>query len=476
MLKKIVLIPIFLILLSFPRTSFSDDLLQEHWRDFDNLMTQDPEVGKLRNWDRVASRVRGYVLDNPNSNDLPEVYYLLGILHEQIFKKRNLSSRLDRAAVLFTKVHTEYPNSSYADDALIRLADLKREFLDNEQGAREDYFTIVDEYSDSNSYTKARIRLGLSKEAASKRPKKVIKPRKIEKISPPAEPNPPPVSKPLTVVEKEKEETKDEIIPAPTPLEVEEVNEDDKIVDRKGIFSFLFGEDEKEDKKKDKKFSDYTVVIDPGHGGEDLGAKGLSGYSEKDIVLSISLLLKEMIEEDLGAKVVLTRVEDVSLSLKERTEIANNEKADLFISIHANASPNKRASGIETYFLDNTNDRSSLKLAKRENEVHGGMDSDLQFIISDLIQSAKLDDSITLAHVLQEALVEEMKGAYEDVKDLGVKKAPFYVLVGAHMPCALVEVSFIDHEVEGRRLISAEYQLKLAESLFNGVRDYLSAL
>ena len=221
---------------------------------------------------------------------------------------------------------------------------------------------------------------------------------------------------------------------------------------------------------------DPVVVIDPGHGGEDLGAEGVNQVLEKEVVLNISLYLDELLRNRLRAKTVLTRARDVVVPLEARTKIANDNQADLFISIHTNASPKKNATGIETYYLDNTDDRSSLKLAERENTSSRFGRDDLGFMVSDLIQNLKLDESISLAHHLHGSLIRRIRvGGYE-VRDLGVKRAPFFVLVGAHMPCVLVEVSFIDHALEGAKLVKRDYQLQVAEGIYRGIRDYFARL
>lgn len=213
-------------------------------------------------------------------------------------------------------------------------------------------------------------------------------------------------------------------------------------------------------------------MIDPGHGGDDHGAIGYNGVSEKDVVLNISLLLERILKNRLGVRTELTRRNDKFIALDGRTNFANEKKADLFISIHTNASERANLQGIETYYLDNTNDKSSLKLASRENASGLTAGNDLDFILSDLIQTGKLDDSVELAHYVQDSLIESLSFYYEDVVSLGVKKAPFYVLVGAHMPCILVEVSFIDHELEGKRLASQNYQVLIAQAIYEGVGKF----
>jgi len=221
------------------------------------------------------------------------------------------------------------------------------------------------------------------------------------------------------------------------------------------------------------------IVIDAGHGGEDLGALSPEGIHEKDIVLNIALILDVLLRERLRAKTVLTRVDDTFIPLPMRTNIANVNNADLFISIHANASEHRQAKGVETYYLDNTKDKSSLKLAERENSAgafaNGALANDLSFMLGDLIQNVKLEDSISLAHYIENALVNNIKTINPTVNKLGVKKAPFYVLVGVHSPCVLTEVSFIDNAEEGRLLAKEAYQTVVAEGIYQGVLKYFES-
>jgi N-acetylmuramoyl-L-alanine amidase len=214
------------------------------------------------------------------------------------------------------------------------------------------------------------------------------------------------------------------------------------------------------------------IVLDPGHGGKDPGAIGVGGIAEKDIVLSVAQKLARKLKGDLGVQVVLTRNDDRFVALEDRTAMANNEDADLFISLHVNASPNAEARGLETYFLDNTTDEAAIRLAARENGASRRNISDLQFILSDMTQNMKLEDSITLAHRLHGALVGGMGKVVGDVKDLGVKKALFYVLVGARMPSVLVEMFFITNPSEARVMNEEAYQDALVESLFEGIQKF----
>ena len=214
------------------------------------------------------------------------------------------------------------------------------------------------------------------------------------------------------------------------------------------------------------------IVLDPGHGGKDPGAIGVGGIAEKDIVLAIAKKLERKLKQEMGVEVVLTRRDDRFIPLEDRTAIANAEGADLFVSLHMNASPNGEAKGLETYYLDNTNDEASLRLAARENGTSRRNVSDLQFILSDMTQNMKLEDSITLAHHLQHSLVDGMSTRLADVKDLGVKKALFYVLVGARMPSVLVEMFFITNKTEGRAMSQETYQNVVVDALYDGILKY----
>ena len=214
------------------------------------------------------------------------------------------------------------------------------------------------------------------------------------------------------------------------------------------------------------------IVLDPGHGGKDPGAIGINGSTEKDIVLSIAKKLAVRLRKEMGVQVVLTRKDDRFVALENRTAIANAEDADLFISLHMNASPNGEAKGIETYYLDNTTDEAALRLAARENGTSRKQVSDLQFILSDMTQNMKLEDSITLAHRLQSSAVAGMTRAVGEVKDLGVKKALFYVLVGARMPSVLVEMFFITNRNEGRAMVHESGQEAMVEALMQGIQKY----
>ena len=214
------------------------------------------------------------------------------------------------------------------------------------------------------------------------------------------------------------------------------------------------------------------IVIDAGHEGKDPGAIGKRGLQEKDVVLKIAKGLKETLVSELGAEVIMIREDDKFIPLEERTAIANTKEADIFISVHANASFNRRASGVETYYLNLTNDEAAIRVAARENAVSTKKMSDLQYILNDLMKTAKTNESSRLAAKVQGSLVSSLKAKYSDVKGNGVKGAPFYVLVGTHMPSILVEVSFISNPKEEARLADKEYIKEVVNGITIGIKGY----
>lgn len=216
------------------------------------------------------------------------------------------------------------------------------------------------------------------------------------------------------------------------------------------------------------------IVIDPGHGGRDRGASGyIKGVYEKDVVLRIAKRLATKIRQQLGCEVILTRTRDKYLTLEERTAIANTQNADLFISIHTNAANDRRAHGIMTFFLNLATDNDAILVAARENATSTKNISDLQTILSDLMQNAKINESSRLAGHVQTSLYQHMKTQYSRIKSKGVKQAPFYVLLGAQMPAILVETSFISNARECKRLTNTHYQDHMSQGIIKGIRAYI---
>ena len=217
------------------------------------------------------------------------------------------------------------------------------------------------------------------------------------------------------------------------------------------------------------------IVIDPGHGGRDYGAPGyLKGVHEKHVVLKLARRLAKKIREKLHCEVMMTRTTDKYLTLEERTAFANTKNADLFISIHTNAARDRRAYGIETFFLNLATDDDAILVAARENATSTKNISDLQTILSDLMQNAKINESSRLAVHVQKCMCKDLKKRYSRIKNKGVKQAPFYVLLGAQMPSILIETSFISNSRDCKRLVNSKYQDRMCDAIVNGIRKYIN--
>lgn len=217
------------------------------------------------------------------------------------------------------------------------------------------------------------------------------------------------------------------------------------------------------------------IVIDPGHGGHDVGASG-GGLTEAELVLDIALRLEKLLAKVSGVEVVLTRRDDHYVSLQERTAMANREAADLFLSIHANASTSPQARGVETYFLNFATSVSTASVAARENAASGQAMATLPDVVKMITLNNKLDESRDFATHVQRAVIDSLKTTNKTVRDLGVKQAPFVVLIGAAMPSVLAEISFLTNPQEAKLLKGTAYRQKIAEALFEAVRKYQSSL
>lgn len=213
------------------------------------------------------------------------------------------------------------------------------------------------------------------------------------------------------------------------------------------------------------------IVIDPGHGGKDPGAMAF-GLKEKDVVLRLSRILAKKLQEQHGYEVSLTRTRDVFLPLEERTAIANTQKADLFLSMHVNAHPDKQVGGVETYFLNLATDADAMRVAALENATSTHSMGEMQDILQGLLKNAKIDESSRLARFIHRNLARGLARKYKS-KNRGVKQAPFYVLIGAEMPAVLVEIAFITNPAEAKLLRSDSYLDKVATEIANGITAYV---
>ena len=218
------------------------------------------------------------------------------------------------------------------------------------------------------------------------------------------------------------------------------------------------------------------IVIDAGHGGHDTGTIGPNGLREKDLVLDVAKRLGRLLEARLGAEVIYTRQDDTFVPLETRTAIANRERADLFISIHANSSRDEDARGVETYYLNFTSSAEALEVAARENAVSEKSIYELQDLVKKIALKEKIEESREFASDVQESLYGGLSLRSAGIRNRGVKKAPFIVLIGANMPSILAEISFVSNPTDERKLETAEHRQRIAESLYRGVAKYANGL
>jgi N-acetylmuramoyl-L-alanine amidase len=218
------------------------------------------------------------------------------------------------------------------------------------------------------------------------------------------------------------------------------------------------------------------IVIDPGHGGHDTGTIGPNGLEEKDLVLDVGRRLGKLLETRLGAEVVYTRKDDTFIPLETRTAVANQARADLFVSIHANSSHDPDARGVETYYLNFTSSPEALEVAARENAVSEKSIYELQDLVKKIALKEKIEESREFAGDVQESLHSGLAAKSPAIRDRGVKKAPFIVLIGANMPSILAEISFVSNPTDEHRLSTSEYRQRIAESLYRGIAKYVNGL
>jgi N-acetylmuramoyl-L-alanine amidase len=218
------------------------------------------------------------------------------------------------------------------------------------------------------------------------------------------------------------------------------------------------------------------IVIDAGHGGHDSGTVGPGGIEEKQVVLEVALRLGKLLKQRLGADVIFTRDSDTFIPLETRTAIANKAQADLFLSIHANSSPDSSARGVETYYLNFTTSPDALEVAARENAVSDESIHELSDLVKDITLKDKIDASREFAADVQKSLYGDLEDGNPGLRDRGVKKAPFVVLIGANMPSILAEISFLTNSDDARQLQQPAYRQRIAESLYRGVATYISGL
>ncbi|MEK7763932.1 MAG: N-acetylmuramoyl-L-alanine amidase [Nitrospirota bacterium] len=218
-----------------------------------------------------------------------------------------------------------------------------------------------------------------------------------------------------------------------------------------------------------------TIVIDPGHGGRDSGARGQHGTEEKDITLKVALKLRDLLSQQPGVRVLMTRERDRFVELEDRAKFANGQEADLFISIHVNSHPQHSVKGIEIYHFGEAKDQRALEVAARENGTPlSNTGVGWEYLVADLLTAKKIEASLELAWTAKEAMVASLNGRY-DLVDHGVKTAPFYVLRFTSMPSILAEIAYISNSDEEEMLRTTRFTTRVAEALMEGIKSFLAS-
>jgi N-acetylmuramoyl-L-alanine amidase len=476
-------------------------------------LKRSPDKQRFRhNWEKVIKQFSKVVKRYPTSQQAYKATFTIALLYKGLNGVSKNKKDLDQALKYYEKVYRGFSVGTLTDDALLGSAKIYRDKKDLSSALRI-LKKIIESYSSGDQVGKARLeyqklvavyslneketipQLDNNKSANLLQEKKVIIAKqmyplkKTEALLPKAS-NPEVVKQTLSVqakLQKKKEITAKSQVTEPTRKVVDKSPKGIAIVVSKVKPSTPTKKVFPKKRKKGGKGYLYApssdrgrnatplIVVDAGHGGKDQGAKSRSGLYEKKVNLKIAKHVKTILVKRFKYRVVMTRKDDTFIPLKERSEIANNRKADLFVSIHANAAERKSAHGIETYFLGTTNNDRALETAARENGelVKSVNDDQVQEILASLITTTKINDSSRLAGTVQENLFKSTRKKFSELKNLGVKEGPFYVLHGADMPSILVEVGFLTNRRESHMLSKPDYLYRLASSIAEGIHKYL---
>ncbi|MDP2599500.1 MAG: N-acetylmuramoyl-L-alanine amidase [Deltaproteobacteria bacterium] len=395
-----------------------------------------------KGWNKCLRKFNAVVRDYPKSDIAPKALFSVGRLYQEKFGISHDPEDLQKSLEAFNALLKKYPKNSLADDALYRIGVLRFEKQKDREKAEKAMKALVERYPEGDMQPLAAKYLQ-KLEAGPQGPAALAPP--VISIRPKGEDEDPSTGSGRTGREKPIEEE--------NPQEKKEMSPPESKID----------------------FSIKTVVIDPGHGGEDPGAIGPDGSKEAVVALQIARKLSFKLKNDLKLKVHLTRTTNKNLSLEERNRIANKLGADLFISIHANASESPKLSGVQTFYLNNATSKAASKLADRENKSAGKRRDLSQNILSTMLQNANTEDSRVMAREVHNALVKHLRRKEGSTRDLKVDSALFYVLVGAKSPGILVETSFISNPKEEKRLKDAGFQWSVAEGIAQGVKNYINS-
>jgi N-acetylmuramoyl-L-alanine amidase len=433
----------------------------------------DPQARKQRDrWLSAAARFEATAARFPSSPRAPQALYTAAELRNEVSHLSLVPA--DRRAALseYHRLADRYPASSLADDALFQAARMELDRENDPASARKDLAQLLAQHPRGDMVHRARALLASLKAPADVAPAVAHEETKASEDETPdvpdadgaeaeaASPGTSAMTPTEVAVHPEPVEGRTAAqLPTPTPLRsLRRVGASPRGVS----LAVQMG------------LGVHRVVIDAGHGGRDFGAIGPGGTREKDVTLAMAQKLAEQLQAQ-GLEVLLSRDEDEFVTLEERARFANDHRADLFISIHANANSDRRVQGTQTYFLNATDDRYALRLAARENASTEKSISDLQLILADLATKANVEESHQLAESVQREMVKELGHDFGAGRNLGVKHALFYVLLGVRMPAILVETAFVSNPAEERRLKSEGFQAAVARDIASGVSRFLKS-
>jgi N-acetylmuramoyl-L-alanine amidase len=484
-----------------------------------------------QNWEKCVKEFNAIAAKNPKSEYADDALFNIGSLYTGLYNYSKNLNDLDRAIDVYNKLIKKYPKSPYADDACFEIGEVYLKQKNSMDDALNAYKKLVKLYPKSRLKGEAEKRINDISKTIASTSNKTSAPNQIKEIKSWSYPEYTRIvieaDNEISFTKKRisqpdrlyldmpnariKEELKKEPISVGDGIlkqvRVSQHTQKDArvVLDLGSIDDYRFypltepnrlvidvygakyrEENETKEKttnnKEDKgmplsqqlNLTVKTIVLDPGHGGKDPGAIGKNGLMEKDITLDVAKRLKKILVEKANKKVYLTREDDTYIRLEQRPTIASGKKADLFISIHVNSNTKRSSRGVETYILNLSSDKWAQKTAARENMASEKSISDLEKILFDLADNNK-EVSMSLALSVQNSVVNTLKKDYSRIEDLGVKQAPFYVLIGTKVPSILAEVSFISNPDEEKRLRTPEYRQKIAEGLYEGIKQYISS-
>jgi N-acetylmuramoyl-L-alanine amidase len=492
----------------------ADETAYEEARRAYYVLKADASRRKLRHhWINVAHKFESVASRYPKSSRAPDALYTAGELFGELSRISFVNEDLQAAISAYTRVAETYPKHRLADDAALVLARIHFERRDQPEQARRVIQAALASQPKGDRVRELKALLASlplppqPKAAPVRKGPEPANPVLLEALSKVARESSPqvpePTATPAPVPEPEVKAVETPAAPVasaeppkPTPPEPVASAEPSKPAAREPAtpepaqpvtapVDSHVAEARLKAAARVSKSAELTlaeqlglkvrrVVIDPGHGGHDTGAIGRKGTREKDVSLAISQKVARELRAR-GLEVVLTREDDRYLKLEDRAQLANTARGDLFISIHCNSAPHARLRGVETYTLNTSADRYSIRLAARENASSEKGIGDLQFILADLATKANTEESTRLATQVQKSLVTHLASRHKNVKDLGTKEALFYVLLGVRMPAILVETSFLSHPEEEKRLGSDTYQEDVAQAIVHGVEAFLGS-